>query len=96
MHTHARIHTHTHTHTQSVLNGNAFNPTEGCRDMRHCTGKGGLLAFMEVPAPACTSTAALGPGAPDLSGGAIAGIVIGVVAAVVLLAAFLFALWRRE
>jgi hypothetical protein len=66
--------------------------------MRHCTGKGGLLAFIEVSAPACTSAAALGGawGAPELSGGAIAGIVIGVVAAVVLLAAFLFVVWRRE
>jgi hypothetical protein len=65
--------------------------------MRHCTGKGGLLAYMEVASPACISTAALGSfGGPNLSAGAIVGIVIGVVAAVVLLSIFMCVQWRRE
>jgi hypothetical protein len=65
---------------QSVLNGDAFNPTNGCSNAKYCTGNGGLLAFMETPSPACTSTAqtteAMNP-ASKPSPGAIAGIVLG-------------------
>ncbi len=90
------IHTYIHM-LQSVLNGESFNPISGCRDLRVCTGKGGLLAFMEVAAPACTSSAALGGASwGDLSTGAIVGIVVGVVAALVLVAGFGFAIWKRE
>jgi hypothetical protein len=65
-----------HTHTQSVLNDPSFNPTTGCMDSKQCTGKGGLLAFMQVSKTVCTS-AGSGMWGATLGDGEIAGIVIG-------------------
>jgi hypothetical protein len=87
---------HTYHTLQSVLNSEAFNPTTQCKESKYCTGNGGLLAFMETPSPACSSGAGAGAGASEqpnpnlnmaqrLSGGAIAGIVIGSICGVLLL-----------
>ncbi len=85
-----------------MLNNAAFNPTQGCSNSEHCTGNGGLLAFMEIPSPACVTP---GPtagtiqpvtGTPGISDGAIAGIVIGAVAGAVLLCCFAWLVQRKE
>jgi hypothetical protein len=87
------VHICTHTYVQAVLNGASFNPTAGCRDTRHCSGKGGLLAFMEVPAPACSVAA--WDIQTGLSGGEIAGIVIGCMCGMLLTCALMWMCWKR-
>jgi hypothetical protein len=71
-------------YTQAVLNAASFNPLSGCKESRHCNGRGGLLAFMEVLSPACTTETSVVGSSGGLSGGEIAGIVIGSVCGVVL------------
>ncbi len=82
-------------YTQAVLNGAAFNPTAGCRDATQCSGKGGLLAFMEVPSTKCTTTASAWDIKNGLSGGEIAGIVIGSVCGVMLIGVLAWVGWNR-
>jgi hypothetical protein len=80
---------------QAVLNGASFNPTAGCKDTRHCSGKGGLLAFMEVPSPACAVAASAWDIKTGLSGGEIAGIVTGSVCGAIVIGMLAWLCWNR-
>jgi hypothetical protein len=73
----------------SVLHDPSFNPTTGCMDSKQCTGKGGLLAFMEVSKTVCAS-AASGMWAEGLREGEIVGIIIGSIVGVALLGCVLW------
>jgi hypothetical protein len=83
---------------QNVVNGDAFNPTKLCKDAKYCTGEGGLLAFMEAPSTVC-STPVQSPKETDtalLSGGAIAGIVLGSVCGTCLVGLVIWLCLKRE
>jgi hypothetical protein len=77
--------THIHSQTQSVLNNDAFNPTTGCKDTKQCTGRGGYLAFMDVPVSICSTSASGMNGAGLFSAGELAGIIIGAICGTLLL-----------
>jgi hypothetical protein len=82
----------------TVVNDDAFNPTKLCKDARYCTGQGGLLAFMEAPSASC-STQVKTPTEIQtalLSGGAIAGIVLGIVCGTCLICLLVWLCLKRE
>jgi hypothetical protein len=72
----------------SVLNSPALNPSSGCAPglVDDCEGDGGKFAVFEVAADSC-ATKDVPRTSQTLSGGAIAGVVIGVLAAVAILGA---------
>ncbi len=85
---------------QSILNSIPFNPTSGCRNVQHCNGMGGFLAFMEVPNTVCIQPTSLvdsmsGVVANLIDAGAAVGIAVAGLCAALLGAVLIRKTWRR-
>jgi hypothetical protein len=80
--------------SQSVINSQAFNPTDGCKNATYCDGKGGLFTVFEVPAGTpCTMSE--GGGSRECDAGCIVGAVLGSVFGAALLGVLAFVIYRK-
>ncbi len=80
---------------QDVLNSVGFNPTTSCKNMSLCDGKGGMLAYFEVPSGTCSNSESGQGGSRECDAGCIVGAVLGSVFGAALLAIFAFVIYRK-